>query len=175
MNTSLLKHKKAHTSQGVALLFSILLTSTLLLVALGIAQVSYKEGVFALEARDSDVAFTAADTGAECALYMDTNGAFASDSDTFYCHNTPVNVTFTGTSANPMYQFSLALGPTSCTQVYVNKNYLGTSTQIESYGYNVRQQQATAPAQCVTSAANPNIVTRALRTTYLNPVVTAGP
>ena len=156
--------------QGVALLFSILLTATLLLVAIGISQVSYKEGEFALEARDSDRAFTAADTGIECALYLDNNAFFTTTSDTYtMCHNLPVILNSVGTETDPSYEFSLALSPTSCAQVYVDKNYNGTSTRVEAYGYNVKQQQAAEPAQCVTNATNPSIVTRALRTTYPNP------
>lgn len=156
---------------GVALLFAILLTSTLLLVALGISKIAYKEGIFALEARDSARAFTAADTGIECALYLDNNNVFTTNSDTFYCGGRQVIVSGSGTT----FQISLPLTTTSCAQIYVDKAYVaagatGTSTRIESYGYNVKQQ-ASDPATCVTNALATNIVTRALRTTYPNPVV----
>ena len=171
MNTS--RHSE-HISrtEGIALLFSILLTATLLLVAIGISQISYKEGVFALEARDSERSFTAAYTGIECGLYMDANGAFSgSSTTTFSCHGSPVTVDSTGSST---FQFSLPLSANSCSQVYVDKDYSGTSTRIESYGYNVAQQVTTDPATCVSVAASTNIVTRALRTTYANPVTTGG-
>ena len=166
--------KKMHTGDqndsresGVALLFAILLTSTLLLVALGISRISYKEILFSLEARDSDRAFTAADTGLECGMYLDQNGVFDSVGDTFYCHGIPI-VLFYDPSGTTL-QFSLPLSPNSCAQVFVDTDYLGgDQTRIESYGYNVRQQQPDAPPTCVINASNPRIVTRALRTTYDN-------
>ncbi len=160
--------KQKNTKEGgVALLFAILMTSTLLLVAIGISKISYKEILFSIEARDSDRAFTSADTGLECAFYLDSSGVFATASDTFYCSGIPVIVSL---GALPdQYEFSLALSPSSCAQVYIDKNYLGTQTRIEAFGYNVRQQQATAPATCVVNATNPRIVSRALRATYDNP------
>lgn len=167
MRTFFTSRRGMEKEKGVALLFAILLTSTLLLVAMGISKISYKEGIFALEARDSGRAFTAADTGIECGLYLDNNDVFTTNSDTFYCHGSQVIVSGTGTT----FQFSLNISPTSCAQVYVDKNYGGTSTRIESYGYNIKQQQSTSPATCLTNALGTNIVTRALRVTYLNPVV----
>ena len=153
---------------GMAIMFAVLMTSSLLLVALGITQVSYKELLFSLEARDSDRAFMAADTGIECGLYMDSVAAFTgTSSDTLYCHNIPVNVY--QTTANT-FQFSLGLSPTSCAQVYVDKaSGTGTSTQVDSYGYNIGQQITSSPQSCVdASTLRPNVVSRALRITYSN-------
>lgn len=166
---------KLKTESGVALLFSILLTSALLLVALGISQISYKETVFSLEARDSARAFTAADTGLECALYADTGGLFTSSSGTSYsCAGHPVVIYPLGTDS---YTFSLRLGPDQCSQIYVDKAVPGTTgtstmTRIEAYGYNIDQQDpgtGGTPPYCVTNALNPRIVTRALRVNYTNP------
>lgn len=67
--------KKYKESRGIALLFTVLLTTVLLLVALGIANVSYRELTFAREANDSYKAFFAADSGIECALYLDKPSA----------------------------------------------------------------------------------------------------
>jgi len=101
-------------------------------------------------------------------MYMDSIGAFTStSSDTIYCHNIPVDAY---QSATTTFQFSLALSPTSCAQVYVNKaSGTGTSTQIDSYGYNIGQQITSDPQSCVdTSTLRPNVVSRALRITYPN-------
>ena len=151
---------------GVAMLFSILLTSVLLLIAIGITQISYKELLFSSEARDSNKAFTSADTGIECAMYMDSMFAFTtSSSDPFYCHGHQVLDT---TSDNINYQFSLPLTSASCAQVYINKQAgTGTSTQIDSYGYNVGQYDSN---NCINSLGvlPSNLVSRALRITYPN-------
>ena len=154
---------------GIAMLFAILISAALLLVALGISQIAYKELTFSIEAKDSDRAFMAADTGIECGLYMDSMGSFTgTSSDTMYCHNIPVNVSQTGTST---FQFSLGLSPNSCAQVYIDKGSgaTATGTQIDSYGYNIAQQVTAVPQSCISSTTlMPNLVSRALRITYSN-------
>ena len=160
----------SHSNQkGIALLFSILITSGLLIVAFGIAEVSFKESVFSLEARDSNRAFTAADTGIECAMYMDSMQAFTgTSSDPFYCHGINVSVT---QSSSTQFQFALGITPTSCAQIYIDKaaGTAGTSTQIDSYGYNIGEQVTNDPQSCVgTSISTNGIVSRALRVTYSN-------
>ncbi len=169
------KHCKNYggSEQGIAILFAVLMASALALVALGISQISYKELIFSLEARDSNLAFMAADTGIECGLYMDSVQAFVTSTSstfsgsTYYCHNVPVNIT---TNSDGTFQFSLPLGTDSCAQVFVDKFAgTGTSTQVDSYGYNVAQQVGTTPQSCInTSSLKPNLVSRALRVTYPN-------
>lgn len=58
-------------TRGYVMLFAVLITSILLTITIGIANVSYKQAVFSSQARDSHVAFFAADTGLECGLYWD--------------------------------------------------------------------------------------------------------
>lgn len=160
------KNKK---EKGIAIVYAVLVTSVLLLVAMGIAQIEYKELVFSLEAKDSDRAIFAADTGIECAMYMDSMQAFSGTStDPFYCHGINVNVSQVTSTT---YQFSLGLTPTSCAQVYIDKasGTAGTSTQIDSYGYNVGQEVTTLPQACLDSTSlTQNIVNRALEITYSN-------
>jgi hypothetical protein len=131
--------------QGVALLFVILLTSVLLLVALGIANVSYKELTFSLEARDSDKAFFAADTGIECALYLDKENFFDGSIHPFECAGATLIVPAT---TSP-FQFVVPLG-IECAEITVDKLYNpdglsdGTLahpfyTKISSVGYNANR------------------------------------
>jgi len=88
-------------------------------------------------------------------------------SDTLYCHNIPVNV---AQNSATTFQFSLGLSPTSCAQVYIDKaSGTGTSTQIDSYGYNIAQQITSDPEACLDPTnLRPNVVSRALRITYSN-------
>jgi Tfp pilus assembly protein PilX len=158
-------NKKINNEKGIAILFAILMTSVLLLVALGITQISYKELLFSIETRDSNKAFMAADTGVECAMYMDSTRAFTgTSSDPFYCHG---QLVVSSTPDNINFQFSLPITANSCAQVYINKAAgTGTSTQIDSYGYNVTQKDTST---CVdTTNLTPNLVSRALRITYPN-------
>lgn len=60
---------------GFVLLFSVVLTSIILAITLGVSNISLKELTFSTSAKDSNTAFYAADTGAECALYYDKTPA----------------------------------------------------------------------------------------------------
>lgn len=157
--------------RGVALLFVILLTSVLLLVAIGITNIAYREASFSSQAKDSDRAFFAADTGIECALYLDGQGQFDGSATVSPSCNgyMPTLADLTGTGS---YVFAVPLG-TQCVEVAVNKSYTaadgsGPYTQLSAIGYNVPADPDALPTACVTAVPNPRVVTRALRTSYLN-------
>jgi len=59
---------------GFVLLFTILVSSIILLIALGISGISYRETILTSEANGGAEAFFAADTGAECGLYLAIGG-----------------------------------------------------------------------------------------------------
>ncbi|MEI8130494.1 MAG: hypothetical protein WCG55_03240 [bacterium] len=161
------------SEKGVALLFVILLTSVLLLVSIGITNISYRETTFSFEAQESDRAFFAADTGIECALYLDapTRGVFSgSGIGSYTCGNPPISPYLVDTS--PTFSFVLPLGPRSCALVNVNKAYdaLGTGasdyTSISSVGYNVGA--SSDPTVCVSGTPGLRVVTRRLFLQYPN-------
>lgn len=60
---------KKHT--GFALLMSVIVTGTLLLIVYALSNISLKELILTYTGRESQVAFYAADTGVECALFWD--------------------------------------------------------------------------------------------------------
>lgn len=158
-------YKKSNNEKGVALLFAVLLVSALLLVTLGIASVSYRETLFAVEARDSGISFFAADTGIECALYLDSNQVFATSSPSGTCRNTSIVFIPTTSSA---YTFALPVGTGACTEVFIDKGYNGgTETEVRAFGYNAPYNSSTN--SCATNVGRFRTVSRALRTHYLNP------
>jgi hypothetical protein len=59
------------SQRGFVILFAVLVSSILLSIGLGIFSITYKELLLSSSDRDSQVAFYAADTGTECALYWD--------------------------------------------------------------------------------------------------------
>lgn len=59
------------TNRGFVMLFAVLLSSILLAIGLGIFSITYKELLLSSSDRESQVAFYAADSGGECALYWD--------------------------------------------------------------------------------------------------------
>lgn len=175
---------RAEREQGIALLFTVLLTSMLLVVAIGISNIVFKELIFSAEARDSDKAFFAADTGIECALYLDKSGPdYASGifidpstavvtggrscSGRTYEAGTSSMTGPTGTTEN--FQFIIPVG-TQCAQVIVDKDYVlaGVSyTRFQSIGYNV--SAPTTGTSCIVGTPNVRVVSRAIEVKYQNP------
>jgi len=129
--------KKYQQNKGFAILFAVVISSVILAVTLGVADVSLKEIKFSTEAKDTNDAFFAADTGAECALYYDRtaliDNAFTGTA-TMTCNG--LNITLSGSF--PFWSFILSgLGSEGqgCARVTVDKTNLPITT-ITSKGYN---------------------------------------
>ena len=79
---------KRKSGAGFVLLFAILITGVISAAALGISKIVNKEIVLASIGKDSQLAFFAADSGAECALYWNNQGSFdrnTSATEPIYC------------------------------------------------------------------------------------------
>lgn len=161
-----------NTQRGIALLFVILLTSVLLLVAIGISNVSYRELTFSIEAQDSDRAFFAADTGIECGLYLFNQDVFSPTGiGTFTCSG----ISPTIIDSDPNYSFALPVGTNACTLVSVDKAFdgdgsgAGAYTKISSVGYNVAWNPST-PTVCISGTPGLRVVTRGLSLQFPNEI-----
>ncbi len=138
---------RASNQKGITLLIAIVITGTLLLVALGIANVSRKESILIYAARMSQLAFYAADSGIECAIYWDVKNpsgysAFSTTTtSTIDCNQTPQNVTnpipaVVGGNPSGVSTFVMSFLPNPyCASVTVTKSPSGATT-IDSHGYN---------------------------------------
>jgi hypothetical protein len=62
---------KQTRTQGFAMLFTVLVMTLILSIALGIANITFKQTILSSLAKDSQVAFYQADAGIECVLYYD--------------------------------------------------------------------------------------------------------
>lgn len=145
-------------NQGFTVLFAVLAASALLIMALGITNISYRETVLSGSARVADRAFYAADSGAECALYWDWQGAFpvsGSSAMTIECLSSTHNLI--GTTSP--YSFDVTSStPPRCVRITVDKNYLSSgNTRIESRGYNV---------ECGNIPGNPRAVERLIEVLF---------
>lgn len=153
-------YKQLNKEKGITLFIAIIITATLLLISVAIVTLAVKEAFLSSTYRDSQYAFYAADTGAECAIYWDVNNpnnvsAFATSSVNtriFCLGNTidPTRVVLGGSGTSTFHINYQA--ETYCADVLVAKNADGT-TKIESLGYN----------NCT---SNPRRVQRAVRVTY---------
>lgn len=162
--------KKADKNQGgFVVLFTVLISVIVLVLATGIFNIALKETELTISAKESNLAFYAADAGSECALYYDLKeNAFNPISPiTPECKDGEVS-DFDNISPT-LFTFNFDLSPRSCATVEVNKNFDidGTSyTRIISQGYNIDCAQ-------LDSFDTNRIVERLLEVKYPNPVAAA--
>lgn len=137
---------------GYVLLFSILISSIILAIGMGIANITTKSLALRSAGSDSQFAFYAADGGAECALLWDLkHPGFTLDTvfatSTFsnpptsgvMCNEQDIAVSWaiSNTTANAAKtQFTINLLGDTCAKVTVSKTNSGLDTQIISRGYN---------------------------------------
>lgn len=130
------------THRGFTLLIAVVLASVSLAIGLALLDISYKQVVLATAAKQSQIAFYAADAALECALYYDQQqnafdhaspiGGLACNSQAVTGYSSP-----NPTSGNPRittFSVPCAAGGESA-QVTVYKASNG-STQIYTRGYN---------------------------------------
>ena len=165
--------------KGFVVLYTVLVASIVLAITLGISLVSYNELVLSIEAREGNAAFFAADTGMECALYLDlVNDEFTNLPPQSNCEGQSL-VYDVNASGYPINLNYVSGTPTQCAVINVNKNYLtgdpsnpcditggAGCTRIESRGYNV---------SCADKGTSPRAIERAVRTTYTNSYVIEPP
>lgn len=168
--------RRAHRVErcrGYTLLIAAIIGSFLLAVSFSIVTLTAKEVRLAASTRDSQLAFYAADTGVECAIYWDikfsggtsafaTSSASNQPSSGIICSQNDIAqgwVITDKTSSSATTIFMLDLGVIGdnkdlCTEVLVEKTNNGNNTKIESRGR----------SSCDTS--NIRRVERAIRVTY---------
>ena len=138
------------------MLFAVFIAGLMTSIGLAIFNIALKEVALSGTGRESQFAFYAADTGAECALYWDyknnifinppSSGIFCNGVDVALC---PWVVTIKDIPANPpdpaekstTTQFAINLpvgGSAYCVEVKVKKAEQGSTkiTTVESRGYN---------------------------------------
>lgn len=82
INMIKINFKKIKEQKGFTLLFAVLVSIMVLAVGTSIINISLKQVILSSAGRESQFAFYAANTGMECALYWDYNGAIVNDDGT---------------------------------------------------------------------------------------------
>lgn len=140
------------SQKGFTLLFAALAGSLLFSVGIAIANIAIRELALSSAGRESQFAFYAADSGAECALYWDIQkGIFDGSPVPFRCAGKDITPSQSGTTASFTVRLADATGA-SCALVSIDK---ADGTKIESRGRN----------DCGTGD-NPARVERAIRVRY---------
>ncbi len=144
--------------RGFTLLLAAIIASIAIALGAAIFDIAQKQIILSSSARESQFAFYAADTGAECALYWDlrcqyfatTTPSSCSDPTISFpptCDTKPLTISTTYTLTSPAqypysetFQFDYDGNPNNyCTQVTVSKTSSNGSvgTSVVSNGYNV--------------------------------------
>lgn len=155
--------KNKRTQSGFTILVAVVTAGVLLIVAMSIGGIALKEQVLSSANKDSQVAYYAADSGMECALYWDQKkgkfGPFFDDAGTsqtspttlsFNCNGQSVTgVTLSTTVGNPqLYSYSFMInglkvgdgtGPTTCAVVMITKETGRTGVDGQGRSYNPNQ------------------------------------
>lgn len=134
-----MKNKFHNQKSGFVILFAVMVSSIIFAVTLGVANVSVKEIKFFTSAKESNSAFFAADTAAECALYNDksTDNSFVQSGGSGVIRCSGTNITLSG--SYPTWNFPMSqLGAdgNDCALVTVAKTVSPPATVIISKGYN---------------------------------------
>jgi len=127
---------------GFVLLFAVTLSAILLAIALGVANIAFNEVKFGTNAKDTNNAFFAADTGAECALINDKLSYFkmGSGSKTINCIGASISASLVIPNKWTFDVPYLGNGGQGCARVTVDKSTLDADLTpaviITSDGYN---------------------------------------
>ncbi|MFA6430561.1 MAG: hypothetical protein WC229_01560 [Candidatus Paceibacterota bacterium] len=115
------------STKGFAMLFAVLTASLLLTIGISIFNISFKELSISTNARESQIAFFAADSARECALYWDAKkGYFPSCIDD--------KATCTESEPNDKYGNSIICNGSVVTIVKSPVNTVATTTYKNDYG-----------------------------------------
>ena len=153
--------KKSTASQsGFTILLAALVASLVLALGIAVFSIAQKQLILSSTGRNSELAFYAADTGAECALYWDMRRA-AFDPllpvTPLTCDgNAAIAVGNTGASYPISYTFSFDPN-TYCVQVTVTKNTVHPRTRIHADGFSVA---------CADIGASSRALQRSVELTY---------
>lgn len=159
------------TNQGFVILFTILISSLVLLMALGIANVATKEVTLSIQSRDAARAFFAADAGMECALYADKHDdAFHQGIASILCNGISIPVTLLNNTATQFSFYSkVGVNDDNCVYVNIDTDYTDIHgvphlTRITALGYNTLFDNDTQT--CGENLSNPRRIERGYRATY---------
>ncbi|HWO07322.1 MAG TPA: hypothetical protein VNM40_01925 [Candidatus Paceibacterota bacterium] len=133
-------HRTPRTNQrGFTILLAALVASLVLSLGISVFAIAQKQLILASTGRNSQYAFYAADTAAECALYWDLRHNFASTSNPvspITCDDdTGITVSHTDLLTYPIF-FEFEFEPNGyCARVTVRKNTVHPRTLIRADGF----------------------------------------
>lgn len=127
-------------NKGFVILFAVLISAIVLMIAAGIFGISFKETVLSSTARESSIALNAADAAVECALLLDIKQGLLDPAQTGQsCNGQSINLSPRGGSG-ATFEFFMddTQGQEGCALVSVERVVTtGTATTIYARGFNL--------------------------------------
>jgi hypothetical protein len=171
MNLHLLKTQNSRLKtgpRGFTLLLAALVSSVVLALGISIFEIALKQVTLSSMGRDSQFAFYAADTGAECALYWDVRHNYfgtTTPSSSAVCATQTLTVSGRPIPDESRYELTFQFEPTGkCAAVTVTKcvaecnaAYPGIHTIIHADGFNTT---------CDSVSSNPRALQRSVELHY---------
>lgn len=150
---------KNETQKGFISLFTVLLSTVILAIGIGMSSMALKQIVLASTADDANEAFYSADAGLQCAVMHDIQGVFDAGGPEQVNCGSAENITIDDGDSG-IFIFNQAdngfeWNNENCVRITVDKSDL--TTEIEALGYNV---------PCEEIGQSPRTVERALRVRY---------
>lgn len=125
--------KNKTKERGAVLLIAILVSSVALAVGFGVYNRTYKELLFASYWKQTQIAFSSADAGLECALYYELHPTITP----VMCFNTEIlSATWTPGEATALEGFNLDVPNAGCVNIKIEWNTILSATTTEARGYN---------------------------------------
>jgi hypothetical protein len=170
----MIKISSRGNESGFMILYAILVSTVIITIGLAVLGIMIQQLTLTSTERDSQIAFYAADTAMECALYWDiSQDVFNFETGTgagATCNSFTPTVTKTSIAGTPKeydFNFDVSLPNNSCAHVLVQKYTYGTApnellatTTISTRGYN------TPFSTTCTTVVSPRRLERGLRVTY---------
>ena len=130
-----------NTQKGFTLFIAVLIGSLMLAIGFSIFNLSFKELLLSASSRDSQIAFYAADTGLECALYHDQKlrdfqATPSGGNVTITCAGQTVSAQKLSGTGIFSWEWQLETSSGLCAKIQVNKYTNLEKTVIRSLGYN---------------------------------------
>jgi hypothetical protein len=158
-------YKDKKNNKGFVILYAVMISSMLLAISLGVVNISLKEIGFGTSAVDTNNAFFAADTGAECALSNDrmdpTRNRFSGTAgyEDMPCAGSFITINEDSTTSWSFFVLGIGNSGEGCAKVTVDKTN-PEITSIVSKGYNI------GDSSC--NSLNLNRVERQIELNYTN-------
>jgi hypothetical protein len=146
---------------GFAMLFTVLIVTLILSIAVGISNLTFRQAILSSLAKDSQVAFFAADAAVECGLYHDiTENIFPSPMPpdmapkTITCGFRTLTLDDSSSATDYLIYAEKGADPAQyCYSILFDKSSTPGTSIVQGRGYNI-------------CSANPRQVERTLETRY---------